>query len=100
MTPEQRAAERAFLEDESIRVVLSTREGRFFVRRVLALCEWNEEVFAADPIVMAGRVGRQTAGIRLHQLLEDRQPALLAKVFEEERELRPRAEGDDDDGSE
>lgn len=96
----ERFAERQFLDDEALRVVLSTREGRHFVRMVLATCEWNQEVFAADPIILAGRVGRQTAGIRLHQLLEDRQPALLAKVFEEARELERVKESDDDERSE
>lgn len=74
------------LDDDAIREVLSTRLGRRFVRMVLGHLEWNEEVFASDPIVLAGRVGRQVAGVRLYRALEDRQPELLARVFAEERE--------------
>lgn len=73
-------------DDEAVRSVLSTREGRRFVRMVLGFCEWNEDIFSTEPTVLAARVGRQSAGIAIHQALERRQPELLAQVFAEDRE--------------
>lgn len=73
-------------DDEAIRVVLSSREGRHFVRMVLGFLEWNEDVFSSDPTLLAARVGRQSAGVTIYRVLNERQPELLARVLSEERE--------------
>lgn len=73
-------------DEEAIRVVLSTASGRRFVRMVLSFCEWNEDVFTADPTVLAARVGRHSTGVAIFKALEARQPELLAQVFAEDRE--------------
>lgn len=73
-------------EEQTVQAVLSTREGRHFVRMVLDFCMWNEDLYTSEPTLLAARVGRHSAGVSIYRKLEELQPDLLAKVFIEERE--------------
>ena len=100
MASEADRKESRSVEDEAIRTVLSTREGRAFVRMVLGFLEWNEDVFSSDVTVLAARVGRQSAGVTLYRVMNERQPELVARMLVEERERREAIARGKSDGSE
>ena len=88
------------VEDDAIRAVLGSREGRVFTRMVLRFLEWNEDVFTADPTALAARVGRQSAGVTIYRVLNERHPELVARMLVEERERHEAQARGKHDGSE
>lgn len=75
-------------EVEDLRMVVSTREGRRFYRRLMADCElWLDTAQASghNPYQTAYLDGKRSIGIKLMRALTD-VPASYQKMADEERE--------------
>lgn len=49
--------------DNTIKLIMSQKNGRDFVRWLLTICRNNEDAFAQNALVMAHRTGEQNIGL-------------------------------------
>lgn len=49
--------------DNTIKLIMSQRNGRDFIRWLLTICRINEDAFAQNALVMAHRTGEQNIGL-------------------------------------
>ncbi len=96
------AAFRALEAQREIVVVMSSREGRSFLWRLLGMCHTYENVFSSDALVMARNAGEQNLGHRVLAELGTASPALLLRMQTEaltgaRNEVDPTPTDEDDD---
>ena len=83
---------------EDLRAVISTPEGRRFVRRVLASCGMRESTFNTNALVMASNEGRRSVAVWLEGEVIDAGEDHYFRLLKEpdNTEQGSTAEGDSD----